>query len=81
MNSTRNGKIARLPRGVRQELNRRLHEGEQGKRLVAWLNALPEVQPELDDAELELIRANAEKELERRRKSRLVVPVKTVEGS
>src|SRR5450432_1986217 len=44
MNVTRNGKIARLPRSVRQELNRRLDEGEQGKKLVAWLNALPEVQ-------------------------------------
>jgi len=44
MNSTRNGKIARLPLAVRQELNRRLDEGEQGKKLVAWLNSLPEVQ-------------------------------------
>jgi hypothetical protein len=44
MNVTRNGKIARLPRSVRQELNRRLDDGEQGKQLVAWLNALPEVQ-------------------------------------
>ena len=44
MNLTRNGKIARLPRAVRQELNRRLQDGEQGKKLVAWLNALPEVQ-------------------------------------
>jgi hypothetical protein len=44
MNLTRNGKIARLPRSVRQELNRRLDDGEQGKKLVAWLNALPEVQ-------------------------------------
>ena len=44
MSPTRNGKIARLPRAVRQELNRRLDEGEQGKKLVAWLNALPEVQ-------------------------------------
>lgn len=44
MNITRNGKIARLPRAVRQELNRRLGEGEQGKKLVTWLNALPEVQ-------------------------------------
>ena len=43
MNVTRNGKIARLPRTVRQELNRRLDEGEQGKKLVVWLNALPEV--------------------------------------
>src|SRR6266542_1509247 len=44
MNMTRTGKIARLPRSVRDELNRRLDEGEQGKKLVAWLNALPEVQ-------------------------------------
>lgn len=33
-----------MPRAVRQELNRRLEEGEEGKKLVAWLNALPEVQ-------------------------------------
>src|SRR6267143_3573898 len=44
MNLTRNGKIARLPLEVRQELNRRLDQGEQGKKLVAWLNALPAVQ-------------------------------------
>jgi hypothetical protein len=44
MNLTRNGKIARLPLAIRQELNRRLDEGEQGKELVAWLNGLPKVQ-------------------------------------
>ena len=44
MNLTRNGKIARLPLAVRQELNRRLDEGEQGKKIVAWLNGLPAVQ-------------------------------------
>jgi len=44
MNVTRNGKIARLPLAMRQELNRRLDEGEQAKKLVAWLNGLPEVQ-------------------------------------
>src|SRR5713101_951139 len=43
MNLSRNGKIARLPLAIRQELNRRLQNGEQGKKLVAWLNALPEV--------------------------------------
>ena len=43
MNLTRNGKIARLPRTVRERLNRRLQDGEQGKKLVAWLNSLPEV--------------------------------------
>ena len=42
MKNTRNGKIARLPRAIRNELNRRLDEGEQGKKLVAWLNTLPE---------------------------------------
>ncbi len=40
---TRLGKIARLPRTVREELNRRLADGEMGKRLVEWLNGLPEV--------------------------------------
>jgi hypothetical protein len=44
MNLTRNGKIARLPLAIRQELNRRLDEGEQGKKLVAWLNGLPAAQ-------------------------------------
>jgi hypothetical protein len=41
---TRNGKIARLSRNVREELNRRLRDGEQGKRLVTWLNSQPEIQ-------------------------------------
>lgn len=40
---TRNGKIARLPKVVREELNRRLEDGEPGKQLVAWLNGLAEV--------------------------------------
>jgi hypothetical protein len=40
---TRNGKIARLPHDIRTQLNRRLHDGEQGKTLVQWLNSLPEV--------------------------------------
>jgi hypothetical protein len=44
MNVTRNGKIARLPKAVRDELNRRLSDGQPGKELVAWLNGLPEVQ-------------------------------------
>ena len=39
---TRRGKIARLPRAVREELNRRLLNGETGARLVAWLNGHPE---------------------------------------
>lgn len=40
----RNGKIARLPRDIREELNRRLQDGEPGGPLLAWLNALPAVQ-------------------------------------
>jgi hypothetical protein len=44
MNITRNGKIARLPRAIRDELNRRLSDGELGGQVVAWLNALPEAQ-------------------------------------
>lgn len=41
---TRNGKIARLPREIRDALNRRMHDGEQGGSLLVWLNALPQVQ-------------------------------------
>jgi hypothetical protein len=41
---TRIGKIARLPRTVRDPLNQRLQDGEPGKRLVDWLNSLPETQ-------------------------------------
>jgi hypothetical protein len=41
---TRTGKIARLPRDIRDQLNRRLHDGEKGKQLVRWLNSLPSVQ-------------------------------------
>ena len=45
---TRKGKIARLPRAIRDELNRRLDDGEQGVRLVEWLNGLPEVKKVLE---------------------------------
>jgi|ERR1043166_5190331 hypothetical protein len=41
---TRNGKIARLPRVIREQLNRRLHDGELQTKLVEWLNHIPEVQ-------------------------------------
>jgi hypothetical protein len=41
---TRNGKIARLPGGIRSELNLRMENGEETEGLLAWLNALPEVQ-------------------------------------
>ena len=38
---TRTGKIARLPLEIREQLNRRLQDGEIGKELVVWLNSLP----------------------------------------
>jgi hypothetical protein len=41
--SSRNGKIARLPHTVRDQLNRRLQNSDQAKTLLPWLNNLPEV--------------------------------------
>lgn len=41
---THNGKIARLPQVIREQLNRRLDDGEPGAGLLEWLNALPVVQ-------------------------------------
>jgi hypothetical protein len=41
---TRTGKIARLPRDLREQLNRRLRDGEPGSQLVLWLSSLPEAQ-------------------------------------
>jgi len=46
--ATRNGKIANLPNDIREQLNLRLLEGEPGRELTAWLNALPTVQSILD---------------------------------
>jgi hypothetical protein len=40
---TRNGKIARLPLDIREQLNARLSDGEPGNRLVEWLNSIPDV--------------------------------------
>lgn len=47
--STRNGKIGRLPKAIRQELNRRLDDGEPGKQLVGWLNGRAEVREVLEE--------------------------------
>ena len=41
---TRTGKIARLPRQIRCELNARLDNGEDAQPLLGWLNHQPEVQ-------------------------------------
>src|SRR6266446_2329536 len=38
------GKIARLPHQIRNQVNRRLHDGESAQTLLSWLNPLPEVQ-------------------------------------
>ena len=42
--SKRYGKIARLPRALQTEVNRRLAAGDPSRILLAWLNAQPEVQ-------------------------------------
>ena len=39
----RNGKIARIPLEIREQLNARLADGEPGNRLVEWLNSSPDV--------------------------------------
>ena len=41
---TRNGKIARLPRSIREQVNRKLDDGITGVEIVEWLNTLPEAQ-------------------------------------
>jgi hypothetical protein len=40
---TRHGKIARLPEHIREQINRRLQDGENGRQIIAWLNAMDEV--------------------------------------
>jgi hypothetical protein len=46
---SRNGKIARLPYGVREVLNRRLRDGKSGTALLKWLNEDPECTEVLDE--------------------------------
>jgi len=41
--SQRRGKIARLPRAVREQLNVRLDDGQEADEILPWLNDLPEV--------------------------------------
>lgn len=68
---TRVGKIARLPHEVREEVCRRLRDGEMGKTILAWLNGLPEVKqicgehfnsPIIDDENLRAWRAGGYQE-------------------
>jgi hypothetical protein len=49
MVKTPKGKIARLPRNLRDELNQRLENGEPAGAILPWLNALPEVKAMLAD--------------------------------
>jgi hypothetical protein len=46
---TRTGKIARLPVAVREEVNRRLLDGEPGSKILPWLNGLEAVLRILDE--------------------------------
>lgn len=41
--NARQGKITRLPKDIREQLNRRMENGWRGARLVKWLNELPAV--------------------------------------
>jgi hypothetical protein len=43
MNTIRGGKIARLPKKIREQVNQRLADHESSTPLLKWLNALPEV--------------------------------------
>ena len=46
----RNGKIAKLPDTMREELNLRMENGEEGPKLLEWLNGLPEAQERLKES-------------------------------
>jgi len=46
---TRNGKIARLPHEVREQLNQRLERAQPSPKLLDWLNAVPEVQEAIQE--------------------------------
>lgn len=49
MANARHGKIARLPFAIREEVNRRLRDGELSPKILAWLHSLPEVLAVLDE--------------------------------
>lgn len=44
MNTTPKGKIGRLPKALREHVNRRMENGQKEISIAAWLNGLPEVQ-------------------------------------
>jgi hypothetical protein len=43
------GKIGRLPLAIREEINRRLLEGQTGAKILPWLNSLDEVKAVLEE--------------------------------
>jgi hypothetical protein len=45
--TTHKGKIGCLPRAIREELNRRIDDGQQAPQILDWLNAEPAVQEAL----------------------------------
>jgi hypothetical protein len=45
----RNGKIARLPRPIRTDLNHRLDDGQEADSILPWLNELPLVQQMVEE--------------------------------
>jgi hypothetical protein len=49
MSTTRNGKIARLPRSVRMHLDTRLDDGMEAEPLLEWVNGLPETKVMLQE--------------------------------
>lgn len=49
MNTSRTGKIARCPADIREEVNRRLLDGESGPKILAWLNTQEPVLRVLDE--------------------------------
>ena len=49
LHMTHIGKIGRLPKCYRDELGRRIEDGEPGHDLVAWLNGVPRVQEILQE--------------------------------
>jgi len=49
LTSARKGKLASFPLRIREEVNLRLLDGEAGPRILAWLNALPDVLRILDE--------------------------------
>jgi hypothetical protein len=46
---SRNGKIARLPEPIREQINRRLQDGENGREIIKWLNSVDEVKAALSE--------------------------------